>query len=234
MTVVLEFLERFEIVIYVVLGIAGVFSFIRLLQAWREWRNTLFGLERENSQRRLRNLLAVVVLLSLVAVTEFVLITFVAPAAPLTAQFMATPTLDLLAEPTPTLPAEPAVASEPTAVENLTTMLVPNSSEGCVQGKIEWTFPLDGEEISGEVILKATIQVENLSFYKYEYSQLNANAWETLAAGNTLITDGEMGQWNTDLMSPGDYQLRLVVIVPVDGVDQALPACQIAVRIVGE
>ena len=231
MTVVLEFLERFEIAIYIVLGITGLIRFVRLLQAWREWRNTLFGLERENSQRRLRNLLTVVILLSLVAVTEFVLVTFVAPAAPQTAQFMATPTLDLLATPTSTLAADAAVTPAPVVEATVGAALAPANAEGCVPGVLEWTAPLQGEEISGEVMLRATVQIENLGFYKYEFSQPNTDIWTTIAAGDANIKDQEMGQWNTDQLTPGDYLLRLVVI---DGANQVLPACQIAVRIIGE
>lgn len=231
MTVVLEFLERFEIAIYIVLGITGLISFVRLLQAWREWRNTLFGLERENSQRRLRNLLTVVILLSLVAITEFVLVTFVVPAAPQTAQFMATPTLDLLATPTSTLPADAAFTPAPVVEATVVVALAPANAEGCVPGVLEWTAPLQGEEISGEVMLRATVQIDNLGFYKYEFSQPNTDVWTTIAAGDANIKDQEMGQWNTDQLTPGDYFLRLVVI---DGANQVLPACQIAVRIISE
>ena len=43
-----------------------------------------------------------------------------------------------------------------------------------------------------------------------------------------LLTNGSLGQWDTTTLTPGDYQLRLVVI---NTQGQSLPPCIIPLRI---
>ena len=62
-------------------------------------------MERASAQARLNQSAIILVLLLGLAIGEFVLVSFVAPAYP-GANPLATPTLDLLATPTATLPAE--------------------------------------------------------------------------------------------------------------------------------
>jgi hypothetical protein len=101
---------------------------------------------------------------------------------------------------------------------------------GCTPGQVEWTFPKAGDEISGKVELKGTVNVPNLGFYKYEFSQAGVENWMTIAAGNeNNKVDAVLGTWDTTLLIPGDYQLRLVV---ADNQNQLMPACVIPIRIV--
>ena len=43
---VLRFLESNEILIYLITGSVGLFYLFRLLVSWRDWRGTMYGLER--------------------------------------------------------------------------------------------------------------------------------------------------------------------------------------------
>lgn len=224
----LRFLQTYEIWIYIVLGIFCLWFLTKVLAAWQEWRAAVFGIEREIAQSKFSAALTVMMLFILIGLAQFFLISFVAPSMP-NVNIIATPTINYLATPFATLAASPTAGAQSTGI--IPTLIVSNQ-EGCVPGKLEWTYPKDGGQISGAVILKGTVQLANLGFYKYEYSQAGTSAWITIAAGNTNLTDGDLGgggAWNTASLIPGDYRLRLVA---ADNQNQAQPACVINIRIV--
>jgi hypothetical protein len=147
-----------------------------------------------------------------------------------------TPTLDLLATPTVTLEAKNSSTLMPaSALAGTQTTTTPTPGkvvDGCIKGQLEWTFPKGGDEINGTIELKGIVNVANLGFYKYEYSQPGSSAWITIAAGDKPKNDEPLGGvWNTSQLVPGDYLLRLVVS---DNKNQVLPACQISVQIVAQ
>lgn len=215
----LQFLKAYELWSYLLLGVVGIFYFRKLAIAWMEWRNALFGLERESAQRKMNAALAVVVIVILLATAEFLLVTFVAPVYP-SGNLMPTPTLNLLATPTVTLAPGAAAVEKATAT--------PFGSQGCVPNVLEWTSPQPGEEVQGAFDLRAVINFDDLGFYKYEYGQPGSTNWSTIAAGNTRIVDEVLGTWNTDQLTPGDYILRLVA---TNNQNQVLPACEVPVRV---
>jgi hypothetical protein len=225
----LRFLKNYEVWIYVVVGLIALLYFRRVVRAWQEWRNSLFGIERENAQRRFSTYLTLVILLTFLVLTEFTVVTFIVPVYPLDKEIIPTPTIDLNITPTVStestnnnITATPDLTAAPTAVTKLAV--------GCTPGQIEWTFPKAGGEISGKVDLKGTVNVPNLGFYKYEFSQAGVENWLTIAAGNeNNKVDAVLGTWDTTLLIPGDYQLRLVV---ADNQNQLMPACVIPIRII--
>jgi hypothetical protein len=224
----LRLLETYEIWIYILLGVVGLWYLQKVFGAWREWRASVFGIEREIAQRRFSSAMTVLMLLFLIGLAIFLLISFVAPDMP-HLNVIATPTINYFATPVATLSTTLTPIGQATGI--IPTLAV-SSQDGCSPGKLEWTFPKEGAQISGVIDLKGTIQVPNLGFYKYEYSAAGASNWITIAAGNTAITDSALGgggAWNTSQLVPGDYQLRLVV---ADNQNQSLPACVITVRVV--
>ncbi len=223
----LPFLQKFEIWIYIFLGVVAFFPLQRLISAWRTWQGSVFGLEREIAQRRFSTALTVLVLLVLFIFMEFVVVSFVAPSYPQMAAFP-TATLDVLATPTVTLPvaAEAATAS---SGDPLATATSPAIQEGCIPGQIEWISPKSGDEISANILLKGTVNVPNLGFYKYEFSKQGEDLWTTIAGGDQPKVEGEIGFWYIDQRPPGDYLLRLVV---TDNQNNLFPACVIPVRVV--
>ncbi len=225
----LPFLQSYEAAIYAILGMVAVFYAVRLFSAWEGVREVVFGLERELAMRRFRSLLTVMALLILFAVTEYVLVSFVAPAYPREV-ILSTPTLDMLATPTVTLAARvDAVSTQSTGTPTPTPEAVDQT--GCVAGKIEWISPKSGETVSGSVQLTGTVNVPNLGFYKYEYAAqpIKDNTWVSIAANKGAKVNGEIGFWNTTQLSPGQYFLRLIVL---DNQNKPLPACVIQVNIV--
>ena len=222
---ILHFLQNYEWWVYLVLGIGALFPANQVLQALREWRGASFGLERESARHRFSNALTVLLTLVFLGLVEFVLVSFLLPNQ-VRSTALATPTLDLLAKPTLTLPAGTRPAVTPTG---LSLTLAPVAGDGCIAGKVQWVNPKSGSQIKGPVELKATIQVQNLGFFKYEYSPVGSEKWTTIAADNRNGSERVLGVWNTSQITPGDYLLRLVV---ADNQNLLLPACVINVRIV--
>ena len=247
----LPFLQKYEIWIYILLGVVALIPFQQLISAWRAWQGSVFGLEREIAQRRFTTSLTVLILLVILIFMEFFTVSFIATGYP-KAYTAVTPTIDLLATPTFTLPvAAQAITAENSSgnassgigLPGLTTQS-PDSqatsaatiagteqagATGCTPGQIEWSSPKPGQEISGTVELKGTVNVPNLGFYKYEFSKLGEDAWTTIAAGNQPKVDGQIGFWNAGDWDQGDYRLRLVV---EDNQGNFFPACVITVRVI--
>jgi hypothetical protein len=223
---ILPALQQYEFVIYALLGMVALIYIQKLVSAWREWRGTVFGIERDIALRRFQSTLTVLIIVILFAFTEFFIVTFVAPAYPQTA-LLATPTLDLLATPTITLSAQVG-ALVSTRTPAVPTPEPTSQPEGCVPGMVEWVSPQPGEEISATVRLVGTVNVPNLGFFKYEFAEPESDVWNTIAANNEPKVNGEFGFWNTSQLEPKEYLLRLVVL---DNQNQSLPVCVIRVRV---
>lgn len=229
MNELLQYLIKYESWIYLLLGLSAMLYLRRLLIALQEGRSAMFGLEKEISQRRITAASSVLILLFIMAVAEFVLATFVSSGLS-ASQALATPTLDLGATQQPTQAQSTGVGS-PTLYPTILGQpdLPPAASGiGCVSGSLEWTDPQQGGSISGVVQLKGTIQIPNFGFYKYEFAPVGSDSWTTIAAGNVLDPEGNIGNWDTSQLTPGDYQLRLVV---TDNQAQALTPCVIQVQV---
>jgi hypothetical protein len=217
---ILRFLEEYEAWIYVFSGALTIIFLKKMLSAWSDLRNAIFGLEREMANRRFISAMTVIILIILFTGTEFILVSFIAPGLPDTKP-LPTPTISMDAAPLQIMVAGDgtqiapllADADKPTPGVN---------ADGCQPGVIEWQSPSEGREINGQVTLEGTVNPENFGFYKYEYSQAGSDDWTTIAAGNEKHVEGELGVWNTDDLPQGDYLIRLVV---VDNENQPYPAC---------
>ncbi len=227
MEAVLGFLADNELWIYLVVGLAALLILRWILVSWKDWRAAVFGLEREIVQRKMAVRLTLFVLLMLLIVAEFVLVSFVIPSLP-KMTILATSTLDILATPSATLPSAGDVTRTPTAQGTQAPTLAGPVEEGCEEGLIQWEYPQPGDTLSETAELKGTVNVPNLGFYKYEYSQPGTETWNTIAAGNNPLISGTVGYWNTSQLPSGDYLLRLVV---VDNANNFFPACVVSVKI---
>lgn len=223
----LPFLQQNENWIYILLGAIALIYLFKMVSAFKEWKETVFGLERESAQRRFTSSLTILVLLVLFVLAEFTIVTFVAPAYPQLAA-LSTPTLDVLATPTVTLAASTPAATSTASGFEMPTITATTEANGCIPGQIEWVSPGPGQEINQTIELIGTVNVPNLGFYKYEFSQQGSEVWNTIAANNTPKVGGEIGYWNTSQLTPGDYLLRLVV---VDNQNQPFPDCVVPVRV---
>jgi hypothetical protein len=217
-----RYLVKYEVHIYILLGIAALFAFRSAWLAWNEWRKAVFGLEKEIAFQRLRTTSAVVTLLAMIVLSQFCLVTFVVPYLPaITFTFTATPDLANA--------LSPSVLAEEQTSDEAGGLFTPPDITGCTPGQIMITSLEPRQEVSGRVTLVGTADVDNFGFFKYEYSQQNTENWITIAAGREIVQDGELGPWDTSSLLPGDYQVRLVVVTSAG---ESLPACTIPVRVV--
>src|SRR5690349_14675772 len=151
-------LANYEPLIYIALAIGALFAFRRMWHSWREWRDSVYGLEREFALRRLGQATALAILILGLVFAEFFIATFVAPTLP-ASDILATPTLDLLVTPAGTLaPGVTALAI---------TQPVPSGMSGCIPDQIMITSPKPSEVVRGIVEITGTANVPNFAFYKY-------------------------------------------------------------------
>ena len=223
----LRFFKEYEIWIYTLLALGGLVYIRKFILAWDELRAAAFGLERESAQARLNQSAGMLVLLLAMGIGVFVLVTFVVPTVP-GANPLLTPTLDLLATATTTLPAETIQPEEGEAPVGTPTppTVEPAGEAGCVPGQSMLTAPEDGAEVSEVVTLTGSATIPNFGFYKYELARPGDAIWLTLQAGRSPVQDGELGQWDTRTIPSGEYHLRLVV---TDNQGNSLEPCTISV-----
>jgi hypothetical protein len=223
MAEVYNFLRTYEVLIYILLAIGSLFAFRWLWRSWRESQTAVYTLERQFSSRRLAQSAAISALIVVLFCAEFFMASFFIPGLP--ANVLATtPTLDLISTPTGTLSVEMM-----TQYANLPQQAAAVDSVGCVPKQIMLTSPQPGDEIKGTIELIGTVNIPNFGFYKYEVARAGSDTWATISADRQTVTDGRLGGWNTTSLTPGDYQLRLVV---TDNQGVVLPACVVPVRIV--
>lgn len=229
MEAILRALKTFEVWIYLLLGLAVIINLRKFVVALNAWRGSIFGLEKDNAQRKINASASMLIMLLMMAASVFLLTTFLFPTIP-GLQVLPTPTLTMLMTPTVTLPPS-ALAQTPGSLAVTPTNMptVVSQTSGCEVGKLEIISPANGDEVSGNVELIGTVDVENFGFYKYEYSQPGGTIWTTIAAGNQIVHEGRLGAWETSQISVGSYLVRLVV---TDNQGQELPPCTISVSVV--
>ena len=225
MEVVYRFLATYEGLIYILLSLGGLFAFRWLWKAWREWRDSVFGLEREFAMRRMSQALMVSLFILFLFFGELFLASFIVPGLSLPG-LLATSTPDVPNQTEGALSGNPVVALTIVAPVSESS---PISESGCVPGEIILTSPEPGQEVSGVITLVGTVDVDNFGFYKYEVAPQGTETWATISADRKLIKNGELGFWDTTTLTPGDYQLRLEV---TDSQGQGYPACIISVRVI--
>jgi hypothetical protein len=219
---ILVFLKNAEAWIYALLGMVGLIYARKFYQSFAEYRRALFGLERDNAQRRLSEAVSMLILVAVIGIGEFLMVTFLVPTYP-GIQAIPTSTLNVLATPLASLPAS---ASE---THPELTMAPPALAVNCPPGILEFMDPIAGQELNGKVTLTGTVNVGDFGFYKYQFALAGSESWVTIAAGNIQVIEGELGPWDTSTLTPGDYQLRLVV-TDHQGAEQT--PCTIPIRII--
>ena len=229
-----HFLVDYQLWIYAILGVLALIYLVRLITAWRERYATIFGLEREDAQRRLNSALAVFILLILLIAAEFIIITFVIPEWPLV---MMTATPEATASEDEEMPMITPPSDSGLVIISTPQGAVPNSpisalSSGCIPGQLEWLDPVTGDVIEGSYILHATVNVQDMAFYNWSFSSAGEQEnWQVLSGGNLPVIEGELGLWATSQVPNGDYVLRLTVF---DLNNQELPSCDVFVRVLND
>jgi hypothetical protein len=215
-----RFLVQYEVLVYLILAAGAALAGRSLWKAWSEWHSAVFGLEKELSFQKVRVSGALFILLIMIGLSQFCLVTFIVPFLPATT-FRPTPTADLLqTQPAPLSPAD--------MTSQIGSPVTPVGTAGCMPDQIMISSPKPGGEVTGKTILTGTVDVPNFGFYKYEYSPQGSETWATIAAGNQIVHNGELGVWDTSQLVSGDYQIRLVV---TDNLGKSMPACIVSLHV---
>lgn len=217
-------LAAYEPLIYIGLAIWGLFILRAMFRHWSEWRNSVYGLEREFALRRLVRSTAIGLLVLGFIFAEFFMATFIVPSLP-ALDALATPTLNILVTPANTLSSEEATQ---VALTPVIQQPAPSGMSGCVLDQIMIDSPAPGEQVTGTVTLNGTASIPNFGFYKYEVSSSGSNQWATISAGDAPVSQARLGDWDTSTLANGDYFLQLVII---DNAGNTLDPCVIAVRV---
>ena len=230
MNEIMLFLERQQGWIYVLLGVVAVFYFRQGVFGYMEQRRARFRLEREKSRRTLIIAGSMLALICFGAILVFIMTTILSPALPASARPTAVPTVNLLASPEVQLDAGGAQIT----ITPLTD-LDPNQA-GCLNPDATITWPLDGTQLSGVVEILGAANIDNFAFYKIEYRSIaGEGTWRAIMAGTILVcedfceVEDLRGTWDTSLVSPAEYALRLVV---TDTSGNAPQPCEIRVSVV--
>jgi len=216
-------LAAYAPLIYIGLAIWGLFILRSMYRTWREWRDSVYSLEREFALRRLIRSTVFGLLALGLLFAEFFVATFIVPSLP-ASEILSTPTLNLLATPANTL--SPADLTQ--AALSPVTQSAPSGVSGCIPDRIMISEPKPGDQVTGVVELNGTASIPNFGFYKYEISAIGSNAWATVSAGDQSVRNEKLGDWDTTTLANGDYFLQLVLI---DNVGITLEPCVIAVRV---
>jgi hypothetical protein len=225
MTAILSFFVRLAPIIFALLGLGLVIGVRQIAKGRKEEHGAVFGLEREIAQHHMRRAIATLTVVTFLALTEFALVVFLVPNIPGLTQ-LATPTLNPLITPTGTFPLE---FMETLGVVTPGGPTPTIQATGCIPGQIDITTPKPGATLKGSIQVVGTANIPNFGFYKYEFAPLGSDTWATIVAGNKIVQDDSLGNWDTSAITPGDYQLRLVVS---DNQGDNFPACVIPVRII--
>jgi hypothetical protein len=225
MTGILNFFVNLAPVIFALLALGLIFGLRQIARARTEERGAVFGMEREIAQHHMRQAAATLTVVTFLALAEFALVVFLVPNIPGLMQ-LATPTMNPLITPTGTFPIE---FMETLGVVTPGGPTPTIQATGCIPGQIDITSPKPGDTLKGSIDLTGSANIPNFGFYKYEFAPLGSDTWATIVADNKIVQDGKLGNWDTSAITPGDYQLRLVVS---DNQGNNFPACIIPVRII--
>jgi hypothetical protein len=90
------------------------------------------------------------------------------------------------------------------------------------------TSPKPGAIVKGQVELFGTADIPNFGFFKFEFSPYGSDVWSTIGADRKITQNSSLGNWDSSEVTPGDYNLRLVVI---DNQGNSLPPCIVPLRV---
>ncbi len=228
---VLLIIENNQAWIFLVLVILGAFYLRSTINAFQEMRSAIYRLERESAVARLTRSGALLALLAAVILATFIIVTFATPALPASARPTPIPTVSLLT--TPALEGGGGGVGLATSTSLSSDM---GDRSGCLNLLATIQSPADNDSVSGVVTFTGAANIPAFAFYKIEYHDLSSTGrWLAISANTTRVCKDEceeeevLGTWDTSLVTPGDYAVRLVV---TDTQGNAPMPCQILLRVI--
>jgi hypothetical protein len=224
----LVLIEEFQSWIYLGLGFFGLVYLRLAIKRYQAYQSTFFGLERDRARERLIQSVLMLVLVAAGFVSTFLAATFGGPAVPVSARPTVLPTVSLLKTPGAVV-GEEQVETSTTPMEEVIM-----EGAGCSNPEANINAPRDGDSIDGIVDILGSANIPGFAFYKVEIKGLEPDAiWQAIGAGTKPICENceieeLLARWDTSLVIPGEYMLRLTVM---DSVGNAPLPCELRVRV---
>ena len=240
MTIVLAWLSRQALLIYLVCLVGAIAYVVTAVSAKRRREAAQFSLERDIYQQRLSRAWLMAALFLALGGVVFLVRTFVIPPLPEPVQVTPTALVGLFT-PTPTsIAVQPPGALTATAVLTLTEVVTPvivASPEAvatdtptpsptsvpqalfqpdCPSSNAQLTLPVAGSSLSGVVEVEGTATTNAFSYYKFEVRFPGSDTPNFISQYNTPVENGVLGAW--DISDPsrypsgGPYRFQLVVV----------------------
>lgn len=221
MAIVLKLINDYSIWIYGAAAIAALFLLRAAIVARRDRMQATFTLEREAARSREIRIFTFAIVLLLIIGGVYAVTRFVVPNVDIPYEPAASPSPIFLPTVTPT-PAPPTKTPTitPTLVRPTRPALKPTNTPtpevrppACPHPGVQLTSPGVNAQVSGVVQVTGTAAIDKFQFYKVELGiGDNPGNWSFLFSGESPVTNGLLGQWDTNPLPAGVYTLRLVVV----------------------
>lgn len=247
MATAVQLIVKYALWLYLFCAVGALLYLRAAAQARRERDRALFTLEREMASSRTLRYLLVALLFLMAGGSVFAVERYVAPALESSEpqEIAEVPTVFLISTPTsaflpptvtPTATAttrpRPTRTPAPTASPTVAPTPVPQPPP-CPNPGARIISPGVNARLSGLVPIRGSAYAADFQFYKVEFaSTSNLDHWSSISeVHRNQVSDGVLDVWNTDLLPPGDYILRLT-IVDITGNYPPQNICEVPVTIV--
>jgi hypothetical protein len=200
MVTFLTFLQDYEMVVYYLAALVGLYNVYRFIAAQVRLSKTAFGLERELLIGRRNGAVITLLLLIGLAAGGNLAVRYGLPEAQRVEQVRINANAVNL----------PTITPTPTPL-----VLFGVDVTGCNNTKARLLEPRPGEAVKGKVTIWIVADIYNFAFYKIELGTPDEpDLWVTLYNNNETAPEEEPFSWIWDSASviPGVYHLRLTVM----------------------
>jgi hypothetical protein len=82
--------------------------------------------------------------------------------------------------------------------------------------------PIPGQNVQGNIVIMGSTDVQGFTSYSvdFTYQGDQTHAWFGIQSGTQNVIDGTLARWDTQLITDGDYRLRLRVITSTGDVQR--------------
>ncbi len=232
---IVYFIEQIAVGLYILLGVAVLYTWWRLARARREFRSTHFELERDLARYERANAVMLLVMLLEVILVVVGIQNVVAPT--IRAQDNSVQTIEEIAEdgvfntPVPNRSSDTLidpsgvnltpddlqlrVLATPTLTPTPVGTIIPNPPAvvGCDTPNATLQVPANGMRVFEAVTVIGTAYVDDFTFFRFEISGPTTQGNFAILAEYTQPVGeiGELGQFVPSFYDPGLYRFRLTV-----------------------
>ncbi len=222
MTILVKLVADYAIWLYVLLVLVALLFLRAYVVARRERDNSIFTMERESAAGRMAQatmgLLVTLIAIAGVFYTAKILVEEV----PLP-EVIPTPTVLIALPPSPTPPPllptptmtgtpRPRPTMAPQETETPTPELSSATPPDCPNPGVRISEPGSGAIVSGVIQIVGSATIADCGYYKFEGRGNGFNDWTFIQRFEEPISGGILGAWDTNSVTSGEYEFRLVVV----------------------